>query len=778
VINELRGLSHGIRSGKIEIIDNNTFRVPNFYIDDKAPQAYFLAGKGDTVVENGTIVPIMGAPDGPLSKYDGQDVLLKLPDNLTVNDVDWLAIWCYEFHMIDELTGLSHAISSGKIEIIGNSTFRIPNFYIDDKAPKAYFLVGKGATVSEDGTPVPLVGGPDGPLGGYNGQDITLKLPDNLTVNDIDWLAIWCYEFHVNLGHVFLNKRVIDELTGLSHAVSSGKIEIIGQRTLHVPNFHIDGKAPRAYFLVGKGDKVLENGTLVPLIGAPDGPLGGYNGQDITLQLPDNLTVNEVDWLAIWCYAFHVDLGHVFLHKKPSPYPPQTFGLKSEVTSGPVVLVNKKTLFIPDLRYKGNHKNVHFWVGNGTEPTSAGLVVPDEEGSSGNLHPYQGENININLPNGVTTDNIEYFGVWSTEEKLSLGHVILKGIKDVPEVANLKGKILNNNFILRLPKCCPVYSIVTINGCQESPSREFKPNFSVYKHNATHFNNQSLDLNTIDFQPYNFPLECRSGKYPLDETNEESAILQNGSLLVKGAAISGILTQQHFCVDNIENEEKMKILVCVPEYKMQEAMFVAYVTLTVVSTFCFVGTFFLYCFWLKIEDIHRKCFTAYVLAMSVTFLSLTIVQIAHVEDGGCTVLAENQRSAYFYTPIIVSIVVSIVCLVLTKLKIVNNDRYRMNDYFWLEKGMTYKFMFRQCLLTLVIMTICWITDMLMSFLDESSGILNAAIIFEALQGVLIVAVFTMNHYGSSYLERHRIQEHRPDTLVQLKNLNEQNHSCE
>ena len=41
----------------------------------------------------------------------------------------------------------------------------------------------------------------------------------------------------------------------------------------------------------------------------------------------------------------------------------------------------------------------------------------------------------------------------------------------------------------------------------------------------------------------------------------------------------------------------------------------------------------------------------------------------------------------------------------------------------------------------------------MSFLDESSGIFHAAIIFEALQGILIVAVFTMNHYGSSYLDK-------------------------
>jgi hypothetical protein len=66
--------------------------------------------------------------------------------------------------------------------------------------------------------------------------------------------------------------------------------------------------------------------------------------------------------------------------------------------------------------------------------------------------------------------------------------------------------------------------------------------------------------------------------------------------------------------------------------------------------------------------------------------------------------------------------------------------------------------FRQCFLTGVIMTICWISNVLMSFLDETSGFLNAAIILEALQGVFIVAVFTVNHYGTNYVERRRNRE--------------------
>jgi hypothetical protein len=37
-------------------------------------------------------------------------------------------------------------------------------------------------------------------------------------------------------------------------------------------------------------------------------------------------------------------------------------------------------------------------------------------------------------------------------------------------------------------------------------------------------------------------------------------------------------------------------------------------------------------------------------------------------------------------------VVSAVCLILTKLRIVKNDRECENNYYWLEKGQLFKFM--------------------------------------------------------------------------------------
>jgi hypothetical protein len=568
--------------------------------------------------------------------------------------------------------------------------------------------------------------------------------------------------------------QVLDELTGLAHNVSSGKIMVIGNNTFHISNFYFDGQAPNVHFLVGRGDKVSQNGTFVPL-DSSDTPLKAYSGEDVTVVLPGGLTVSDIDWLAVWCITHHQNLGYV--RTKTDLYPPQTFGLNNEVTSGPVVLVDKKTLFVPNFRYSGDRGEVHFWVGNGSDPTPEGVAIPDETGSLQSLHAYQGESIYLELPNDVSTDSIDYFGVWSADEQVSMGSVPIKGIKGVPEHAKFKARTLLSgvNDTLRLPKCCPIDSILKGDGCTKTSSPYFRPNIKVFEHNETHFNNESLDLALIKFEPYVSSPVCQSGKYPLNESNEEFAILANGSLLVKGSGIAALLSQDQYCLEYIDAEESTSILICAPEYQIQTAMFVTYVIFTIISTLCFAATFFVYFFWLKIEDVHRKCFTGYVLAMFMTFLSLTIVQTANVEDKGCEVLgflfqismiasftllgilcfdiliiityidedtqkrrrkywylgiaiavpvlsliislarnltpdvpnsffkpqygrntcyfdAEEQRTVLFNVPIGIPMVVSAVCLILTKLRIVKNDRECENNYYWLEKGQLFKFM--------------------------------------------------------------------------------------
>jgi hypothetical protein len=619
--------------------------------------------------------------------------------------------------------------------------------------------------------------------------------------------------------------QVLDELTGLAHNVSSGKIMVIGNNTFHISNFYFDGQAPNVHFLVGRGDKVSQNGTFVPL-DSSDTPLKAYSGEDVTVVLPGGLTVSDIDWLAVWCITNHQNLGYV--RTKTDLYPPQTFGLNNEVTSGPVVLVDKKTLFVPNFRYSGDRGEVHFWVGNGSDPTPEGVAIPDETGSLQSLHAYQGESIYLELPNDVSTDSIDYFGVWSADEQVSMGSVPIKGIKGVPEHAKFKARTLLSgvNDTLRLPKCCPIDSILKGDGCTKTSSPYFRPNIKVFEHNETHFNNESLDLALIKFEPYVSSPVCQSGKYPLNESNEEFAILANGSLLVKGSGIAALLSQDQYCLEYIDAEESTSILICAPEYQIQTAMFVTYVIFTIISTLCFAATFFVYFFWLKIEDVHRKCFTGYVLAMFMTFLSLTIVQTANVEDKGCEVLgflfqismiasftllgilcfdiliiityidentqrrrrkywylgiaiavpvlsliislarnltpdvpnsffkpqygrntcyfdAEEQRTVLFNVPIGIPMVVSAVCLILTKLRIVKNDRECENNYYWLEKGQLFKFMWRKHFI-IFLTSLMWLAEALISLNYASSSMLIAMDVVEASLGVFILMLFVVN----------------------------------
>ncbi|KXZ75655.1 uncharacterized protein LOC103314560 isoform X2 [Tribolium castaneum] len=675
-------------------------------------------------------------------------------------------------------------------------------------------------------------------------------------------LLLWAHVIVQGSSEVMLEPnmttfmRTVDGFSNQLLGVTSGKIVITGNNTLHLTNFSFDGKVSDAHFIVGKGT-VSENGTFVPFSESSDN-LPPLDNEDIDLTLPNNLTVIDIDWLAIFSPTTQENLGFVLLTKTVQSSP-QTFSFDNDVISGPVLLLDKKTLFIPNFRYKGDHKNVRFWVGNGSEPSSDGIALSDEKNSSESLGPYQGQNVKLHLPESLSTDNIDYLAVWSIDEAVSLGYVPIKGVSEAPEVEQETKRLSEGNFEVIVPKCCSSSAVMTSRGCEEKGRLQiFVPNFNIYEHNATHFRNESLDLNKVDFKIYDSTMKCPAGKFPLDQSSEEFALLINGSLLIKGAAGKGIWSQENFCLDNVVDESnvtQMRIFVCVPEVQIQKAMCYTYITFTIISMLCLAATFFIYFFLSHIEDAHRILFTAYVFDMAMVFISLTVVQVGHVEGSGCSVCgfifqffmvssfvmlailcvdiciiikyidnnikprkrkvwslgvgflvplffliislirnltpdvpnsffkpqyqtnacyfeAEDQRVSIFYVPIIFSMIVSGISLGVAKYIIVRYDRLRLNDFFWIENGTKYKFMFRQCFITSVIMTISWISNVLMSFLDESSGILKAAVFFEALQGVLIVAVFTMHHYGTAYLETRR---QRTEPPVEMNPLSQNNH---
>jgi len=43
--------------------------------------------------------------------------------------------------------------------------------------------------------------------------------------------------------------------------------------------------------------------------------LSAYNGESIAIQLPEGLTVYDIDWLAMWCITYKHNFGHVMIPK-------------------------------------------------------------------------------------------------------------------------------------------------------------------------------------------------------------------------------------------------------------------------------------------------------------------------------------------------------------------------------------------------------------------------------------------------------------------------------
>ncbi|XP_054005664.1 protein Skeletor, isoforms B/C isoform X1 [Hylaeus anthracinus] len=202
----------------------------------------------------------------------------------------------------------------------------IKGFCYDGTAPQAYFWVGNGSAPNPQGYVVPypdVEKGMEPPvLQAYNNTDIILRLPDGKRIRDINWLSVWCRRFTINFGEIRIppnlvvpKVRVLPEFSRLAHGLRSGNITILDSKTFYIPNLHYDGAGPDAYFWIGNGSEPSTFGTKVPNERKSLTPLQGYQGEDIELVLPGNLTVFDIDWLAVWCVEYKHNFGHVMIPK-------------------------------------------------------------------------------------------------------------------------------------------------------------------------------------------------------------------------------------------------------------------------------------------------------------------------------------------------------------------------------------------------------------------------------------------------------------------------------
>ena len=127
------------------------------------------------------------------------------------------------------------------------------------------------------------------PLGRYSNRTIVLTLPDEITLNTIDWFSVWCVPFRQNFGEVAIpddlevptppppSEVLIGSLTTRAHGVT-GDVYALGEQRMRITGFNYDGNGPGARFYAVRGPTVESNTTWI----LPD-ETGRYHLYDRTL---------------------------------------------------------------------------------------------------------------------------------------------------------------------------------------------------------------------------------------------------------------------------------------------------------------------------------------------------------------------------------------------------------------------------------------------------------------------------------------------------------------
>lgn len=365
-------LAHGVRSHDVVIKDVKTLFISNLYYDGAGPDAFFLVGKGSRPHSKGIKVPDENGSLTKLKGYQGKDIILRLPGDLTVFDIEWFGLYCIAFEQnfghvmvpeqpnvpanLDDLrmaaaesfsTIRSRSANSVKMKLMSpekyygkklgsfktnahdvkgtvyaasENTFYIVDFSYDGQGPDAYFWAGTTEQPSPQGFIVPSEFGAKQVLAKYTDQNIAITLPDDKKITDIKWLSVWCRKFAVNFGHIMIpsdfdlpQERDIGSLPSLAHDTRADKVIVKDAKTITLINLHYDGAAPDAFFFVGTGREPHPGGTKVPDENGSLNKLKGYNGKDVTLRLPGDLTVFDIRWFSLYCISYKENFGHIMM---------------------------------------------------------------------------------------------------------------------------------------------------------------------------------------------------------------------------------------------------------------------------------------------------------------------------------------------------------------------------------------------------------------------------------------------------------------------------------
>ncbi|XP_026827952.1 uncharacterized protein LOC105278994 isoform X2 [Ooceraea biroi] len=229
--------------------------------------------------------------------------------------------------------------------------------------------------------------------------------------------------------------KYLGKLNPYHHQVS-GDVSAVDQYTLLLTSFNYDGNGADTFFWAGASNRPGPQGFIVPDEWGKTNILDRYFNRDFTLTLPDNKKITDIKWFAIYDLSSQNTFGDVYIPEEFDPPSPQKISELSRrshnVSSEPIIILDSKTISIPQFTYDGQGVDAYFWVGLGPQPSSKGQKVPDEYGYVDSLRAYHNEDVVLELPGDMTVFDIDWLSVFDVKTKSNYGSIIIPDGLNVP----------------------------------------------------------------------------------------------------------------------------------------------------------------------------------------------------------------------------------------------------------------------------------------------------------------------------------------------------------
>ncbi|KAK6633087.1 hypothetical protein RUM43_012830 [Polyplax serrata] len=309
-LGKLNSYHHQV-SGDVYAVDDYTLLLIQFSYDGNGADTFFWAGASNRPGPQGFIVPDEHGKTNVLERYFNKDLTITLPDKKKITEIKWFAVYDLSSQVRTIFTERQAVVQRREdcsfrlMRII----FEYQRYLMKELKIREILVVGL----------LPML--QYGERGDWKTEENLKKIvkdrkPEKVTVNS----QAHMYNGRQNaFGDVYIPEEFeppvlqkISQLSSKSHGVKSSSFEVVDSKTIRLTEFSYDGTASQAYFWVGVGPQPSSKGFKVPDEYGLN-PLRAYKEQDVTLELPGELTIFDIDWFSIYDLENKENFGSVIV---------------------------------------------------------------------------------------------------------------------------------------------------------------------------------------------------------------------------------------------------------------------------------------------------------------------------------------------------------------------------------------------------------------------------------------------------------------------------------